>query len=233
MQLTVVMPAYNEAENIRAAVADVAAHVFPAVPQAELLVVDDGSRDATGEVLAGIAAAEPRLRVLSQANAGHGAALRGGIEAASGEYLLLIDSDRQVALDDFAEHWARLGEADAVLGMRITRHDPRHRLILSKAMRLMLKVVFGAVPRDTNIPYKLVSRDAWRAARAAIQPGCLIPSALLGVWLMQSGLRIAEVEIVHREREAGETVLKPWRLAKFCWRALGDVRRFRRALRRG
>lgn len=231
MQLTVVMPAYNEADNIRAAVADVAAHVFQAVPDAELLVVDDGSRDATPEVLAELAAQDPRLRVLRQPNGGHGEALRNGIEAAEGEHLLLLDSDRQIALDRFPAHWARLGEVDAIIGMRVVRHDPAHRLMLTRAMRALFRAGFGTVPQDANIPYKLFPRSAWREARATIPPGCLIPSALMGLWLMRSGLRVEEVEIEHRPRAAGETVLKPWRLAKFCWRALGDVRRFRRAVR--
>lgn len=229
-ELTVVMPAYNEAGNIAAAVAEVAGQVLDAVPGSELLVVNDGSRDATGEILAGLAAAEPRLKVLTQPNGGHGAALMAGMDAAAGRYLLLLDSDRQIALDRFAAHWAMLAGTDAVVGCRATRHDPRHRLVISAAMRLLLRLLFGRAPRDANIPYKLVPAAAWQQAKAAIGPRCLIPSALLGVWLLRSGLRVAEVEIEHRPRIAGVTVLRAGRLARFCWRALGDVIRFRRRL---
>ena len=73
--LSVVMPAYNEEAAIADAVRDVQTHVFPVVPDAELIVVDDGSRDRTGALLDDLAAREPRLRVLHQANAGHGPAL--------------------------------------------------------------------------------------------------------------------------------------------------------------
>ncbi len=233
-ELSVVMPAYNEADNIADAVAEVRRDVFGAVPDAEMVIVNDGSRDETGEIVARLAGEDPRIRLVSQANAGHGAALRNGMEEAEGRMLLLLDSDRQIALDRFPAHWALLENgADAVLGIRATRHDPKHRLVLSRWMHRMLRTVFGEAPRDTNIPYKLVPRAAWREARAVIPPGCLIPSALLGVWLTRSRWRIEQVEIEHRPREAGETVLKPWRLTKFCWRALGDVRRFRRALKRG
>ena len=83
-ELTIVMPAYNEEQGIAEAVAEVLREVVARVPGSELVVVDDGSRDATGRILDELARAEPALRVIHQPNGGHGRALRTGLDAAAG-----------------------------------------------------------------------------------------------------------------------------------------------------
>src|SRR5689334_932163 len=99
------MPVYNEEGAIVAAVDEVKQHVLGLIPQSELVVVDDGSRDATGRLLDEAAAADARIKVIHQPNGGHGAALLTGLKAANGEYVFLIDSDRQILLDDFKTAW--------------------------------------------------------------------------------------------------------------------------------
>ena len=123
--LSVVMPAYNEEGAIEDAVRDVWEHVFPLVPDAELIVVDDGSRDRTGEILDRLAATEPRLRVIHKANGGHGPAIRTGLDAASGEFVFLIDSDRQIPLIAFPPLWEAARTRDGAFGVSKKRNDPR------------------------------------------------------------------------------------------------------------
>src|SRR2546426_2192 len=103
--LTVVMPAYNEEGAIEEAVAEIRQHVLDAVKGSDLVVVNDGSRDKTGDILDRLAKQDDRVRVVHQANGGHGRALRTGLDAARGEYIFLIDSDRQIPLDAFALVW--------------------------------------------------------------------------------------------------------------------------------
>jgi glycosyltransferase involved in cell wall biosynthesis len=81
--LSVVMPAYNEEDAIEQAVQDVQAHVLAVVPAAEFVVIDDGSRDRTPVLLDRSAARDGRVRVIHQANGGHGRALITGLEAAT------------------------------------------------------------------------------------------------------------------------------------------------------
>lgn len=230
------MPAYNEAGAILGALDDVAAAVLAAVPDAEVVVVDDGSTDGTRALLEGRAAREPRLRVVSQANGGHGPALRRGLDEARGEALLLLDSDRQVGLEGFAAHWAMLREGDlvAVLGVRRPRHDPRHRLVISAAMRGLLVAAFGRAPRDAGVPYKLLRRAAWEEAAPLVPPGSFIPSVLTAVILLRRHPgRVREVVVRHVARDTGATVLRARRLARFCARALAEVMGLRRALAAG
>ena len=98
--LSVVMPAYNEEGAIEAATAEVREFVLDRIAGSELVVVNDGSRDNTGPILDRICANDPRIRVVHQANGGHGPALRAAIEAANGELLLFLDSDRQIPLTE-------------------------------------------------------------------------------------------------------------------------------------
>src|SRR5688572_4403851 len=94
IRLSVIMPVYNEEGAIVAAVEEVRHHVLALLPQSELVVVDDGSRDGTGRLLDQASATDARIRVIHQPNGGHGAALLTGLNAAQGEYIFLIDSDR-------------------------------------------------------------------------------------------------------------------------------------------
>ena len=104
--LTVIMPVYNEEGAIALAVEEVRRHVLNAVPGADFVVVDDGSRDGTPALLDELARGDARLRVIHQANCGHGGALLTGLAQAAGQHVLLIDSDRQIPLDGFAAAWA-------------------------------------------------------------------------------------------------------------------------------
>src|SRR5688572_24463025 len=106
--LSVVMPVYNEEDAIGAAVDDVKQHVLGVVPGSELVVVNDGSRDRTGALLDAMVAQDPRIRVMHQSNAGHGGAVIAGIQAARGDSIFLIDSDRQIPLDEFGAAWAAM-----------------------------------------------------------------------------------------------------------------------------
>ena len=180
--LSVVMPVYNEEDAIAAAVDDVRQHVLAAIPDGELVVVNDGSRDRTGAMLDVIAAQDPRIRVIHQSNTGHGGAVIAGIEAARGDCIFLIDSDRQIPLDAFSSAWAALQAGpDAVFGVRRRRHDPALRLYLSRFIQRAVQALFGVKLQDANAPYKLLRRVIWQQARPLIPDDTLAPSLFLAI----------------------------------------------------
>lgn len=223
MQLTVVMPAYNEEACIADAVGEVRQHVLDRVPDSELLVVNDGSKDGTGRILDALAAADSRVRVIHQVNGGHGRALLTGLDGATGEYLFLIDSDRQIPLEAFAVLWeeARLG--DGAFGVRAKRHDPLHRLLLTRLVRGAIALLFGVRVRDANIPFKIVRRSIWEDARPYIPDDTLTPSLFLAIFAATAGASIAYRRVPHRERETGVVSIRHWKLLKFCTRALRQL----------
>lgn len=229
--LSVVMPAYNEEDGIEVAVQAVQVNVLDRVPNSELVVVNDGSRDGTGALLDRLASADPRVRVIHKANGGHGPAIMTGLGEAAGEYVFLIDSDNQIPLEEFAPFWTAVQEGnDAAFGVRRVRHDAELRKVLTVVIRLCLSALFGVRLYDSNVPYKLLRRSLWTSARPLIPDGTLAPSLFLAVFAARRGYRIRYIDVTHKDRETGTVSIRRWKLIKFCARAFRQLLDFRSAL---
>lgn len=231
-RLSVIMPAYNEADGIREAVAAVQAHILAIVPGSDLVVVNDGSRDRTGEILDAIAEGDARIRVVHKRNGGHGPAIMTGLDAATAGYVFLIDSDNQIPLEGFAALWRAVENGrDGAFGVRRVRQDARLRRVLTVVIRFSLTLLFGVRIHDANVPFKLLRRDIWQAARRHIPEGTLAPSLFLAVFAARRRYDIAYVEVPHRDRETGTVSIRRWKLLKFCGNAFRQLLRFRASLR--
>jgi dolichol-phosphate mannosyltransferase len=231
--LSVVMPVYNEEGAIALAIDEVQRLVLARVEGAELVVVNDGSKDGTAALIDRAAASDPHVRPIHQANRGHGGALMAGLAAARGEYVLLIDSDRQILLDDFPVAWQHiLNGRDGVFGVRSVRHDPALRLRLSAFIRRVTGLLFGAPLVDPNVPYKLFRRSIWVEASPLIPPDTLAPSLFLAIFAAKRGYDIVRVDIVHKERDTGVVSIRRYKLFKFCAKAFGQLLAFRRRMSR-
>jgi dolichol-phosphate mannosyltransferase len=229
--LTVVMPVYNEQDAIVDAVAEVQRYVLDLVDGAQLIVVNDGSRDETPALLDEISRRDPRVRVIHQANSGHGGAVMTGLAAATGDYVFLIDSDRQIPLDKFRDAWRHATDGRvAVFGHRRRRHDPTIRLYLTKLIGVSVRALFGVEIDDANVPYKLVRRTLWEEAQQYIPPGTLAPSLFLAIVTKLRGYDIVQLEVVHKERNTGEVSIRRMKLLKFCARGLSQMIELRRRL---
>jgi glycosyltransferase involved in cell wall biosynthesis len=226
-QLSVVMPAYNEAANIEDAVGEIREHILDRVARAALVVVNDGSSDRTGEILHTIASSDSRIRVIDTRNEGHGAAILTGARAAEGEYLFLVDSDRQIPVCAFERLWESGHGIDGAFGRRITRDDPPIRIVVTTIARGLIFVLFGIRCYDANVPFKLIKKERFDTFCRYIPPAPLTPSLLLSIFAAHRGWRIATIDVEHRERSAGETVLKKWRLLRFCINAFAQLVTFR------
>lgn len=227
-RLSVIIPAYNEAENIIGALEDVFRDVAPVVPDLEVIVVNDGSRDKTEALASGFAASEPRVKVVTQVNQGHGPALSNGLGLARGEWVLLLDSDRQASLEDFAQHWKLTAQYDIVLGLRRPRSDPFYRQIISFFMRILLLGALGQNVKDGGAPYKLLRRKVWIEARRAMRPNCWIPSVLLAAAALgRKDTKVIQLPIKHRARDHGPSTLNLKRLGTFCREGVSDILYYR------
>jgi dolichol-phosphate mannosyltransferase len=230
--LTVAMPVYNEEGAIAAAVSEVQTYVLDVVPGSELVVVNDGSKDNTGRLLDEAARQDPRVRVVHQTNKGHGGALMAALGSARGDYVFLIDSDRQIPLNDFPAAWAETQRGrDAVFGLRRQRHDSALRLQLTRVVRSAVGLLFGVRIFDANVPYKLLRRSIWDEARAHIPSDTLAPSLFLAIYARSRGFDVVDIDVSHRERNTGVVSIRRLKLFKFCARGLRQMLAFRRSLR--
>jgi len=227
--VAVVMPAYNEEGCVEAVVSAWLA-ATAGLPGSRVIVVDDGSRDRTGAVLDALAAREPRLSVLHQANAGHGAALRRAYEAALGTrlpWVFHVDSDDQFSPQDFAALWAVRRSSRFLLGCRKVRHDAPHRLVISKTLKLLNFALFGVWVPDCNIPFRLIRSDFLAKLLAEIPAGVFAPNVFLAVLAAKAGEDLGSRPVSHRDRATGQVSIIRWGLVKACLRSARELAAFR------
>lgn len=218
--LTVIMPAYNEADGISDAVNEVRTEVLDIVDNSRLLVVNDGSKDNTGAILDELAKSDPRVHVLHKTNGGHGPALVKALNQADSEYVFLVDSDMQIPLSCFQTMWNLTSQYDAVLGVRQKRDDPKFRIILSRFIGHVLRTMFGVSLVDANAPCKVLRLQIWKELYARISDETMMaPSLVISIYAKKHNYRVKDLAVPHRARTRGESVLKIKPLLRFCHRA--------------
>jgi glycosyltransferase involved in cell wall biosynthesis len=224
--LSVAAPCYNEAEGIAGVVAEWDA-VLAAVPQpSEIVLCNDGSTDGTADVLAGLTARYPRLRVVNNpTNGGYGRALGSAFAATRGPYVATIDSDGQFDHADAADlvRERERGGYDGVTGWRMGKKDSALRVLADRCMNLMVRAMFRIDLRDTNCALKVVRGDVLRGMPIEAR-GYPTPTEIC-VRLVARGYRLGEHGVQHRERTAGASKLHPARTAWSFFRFLVYLRR--------
>jgi glycosyltransferase involved in cell wall biosynthesis len=203
-ELSVVLPAYNEEANIERVVRSCVAYLEARMPDYELLVVNDGSHDRTGEILNRLQNEFPRLRPLHHPqNRGYGAALRTGFDAASKRFVFYMDGDGQFDISDL-DHLLPLAtdEDHIVTGFRIERRDPFIRRLNAKLFGgWLVRIMLGVRVRDLNCAFKLIPKKVFE--RIVLEsPGALINAELYGR-AVRKGFGIKEVGVHHYPRPAG------------------------------
>lgn len=226
--LSIVMPVYNEEECIERVVRSWLA--VAAMHGGTLIAVDDGSKDHTGETLDRLAAENPRLRVVHQKNAGHGAAVLRGYHAAlqtKSEFVFQVDSDDEFSPADFELIWKRRHESPFILGWRKHRQAPKHRRIISKGAADLAIAMFGKVPRDPNIPFRLMRADLLATLLPVLPRNIFAPNLFLSVLARWAGIDTLDIPIQHRNRATGTVSILGWKLVKVCLRSARELIAFR------
>jgi dolichol-phosphate mannosyltransferase len=231
--LSIVMPVYNEAGVIADVLGELGRDAVGRLDGAEVVVVDDGSTDATPSILDGLAPAHEWLTVIhAERNQGHGPSLRQAFEASAGEWLFQMDSDGQQVAAELWDLWALREQADLVVGVRRGRSEGRHRDAVSALARVASRLAGGRRLRDVNVPFKLIRREVWEDLRDDIPARPVAPSLLIAVGASVRGWRVAEVEISHLPRRHGSSTVDVRALVRLTVGALRELIRFRRRIAR-
>jgi len=201
--VSVVLPAYNEAANIAQSIAEATAAVGELFAEHEVIVVDDGSRDATADIVCEIGAADPRVRVISHGrNRGYGEALRTGFLASRLDLVFFTDADLQFDITELARFMPFLGTVDVVAGYRVNRRDRPARRLNGYAWNILVRALFYVPVRDIDCAFKIFDRRVLKEIDLE-SVGAMVNTELM-VKLGRRGSSVVEVGVTHRPRRAGE-----------------------------
>jgi glycosyltransferase involved in cell wall biosynthesis len=222
--LTIVLPCLNEAENLPDAVRCATQAAERCAMTHEIVVVDDGSTDATVAVAGDLASRDSRVRLVVHAeNRGYGGALRSGIAAARLPWVLLIDADLQFDVGELDRFLPLAGSADLVVGWRILPQGPVGRRLAGALWNRFVDAAFDVGVRDVDCGFRLVRRDL--LARLDLRASGALVGAELLVKSRAVGARIAEAPVHHRMRVAGQQNGAGPRLAPRTLHELAELRR--------
>ena len=204
--LSIVVPLFNEEENLP--------HLVNAIWQVlandpaflELVLVDDGSADRTAEIARSLAAYEPRIKLVQHdRNRGLGAAIRTGLKAAQGDLILYSDADLPFDFDIVPELLALAEQHDVVIGCRHNRGEGGRRWLLSKGYNWLSWIVLGQKIRDVNFACKLLPRRAVASMNLQAE-GSFIDLEIL-LECRRLGYTITEFPITYYPRVRGQSTL--------------------------
>jgi len=200
--LSVILPAYNEAQVIANTVSTVHFVLDGWKVDFEIIVVNDGSTDQTGAILAALAARDPRIRFVTHpVNQGYGAALVSGFAAATKELIFFMDADGQFDISDLRTFFLFIDRYDAVIGYRIDRQDSWMRKLNAWGWKLLIGWVLGVHVRDVDCAFKLLHTDFLHQHPLQTR-GAMINAELLYT-LKQAGGTAKELGVHHLPRQAG------------------------------
>jgi glycosyltransferase involved in cell wall biosynthesis len=210
LKLSIIVPVYNE----RATVAEIIDRVLRVPVEKEIIIVDDGSTDGTAEALAPLAGREGITLLSHGGNRGKGAAIRTGLAAATGDYVLVQDADLEYDPDDYQRLLdpVRKGKATIVYGSRFTgerRNMFFHHWVGNRFLTLVTNLLYNSTLSDMETCYKLFRRDIicslpLRANRFEFEPEVTAK-------VLKRGHRIYEVPVSYAGREFAEGKKITWR----------------------
>ncbi|PAP77765.1 glycosyltransferase family 2 protein [Rubrivirga marina] len=207
--VSLVLPAFNEVENLEDAVAQARGPLQDIDPAWELVIVDDGSDDGTGALADRIALADPHVRVVHHAeNRGKGVALRSGVAAARAPVVAYTDADLPFDMEALGRAHARLVEtgADLVAGLRTNREQySLRRRVLSGTYNALFRALLGVPLDDVGFALKVMRRETFE--RADLQSDGGFIDAELMAWAHRSGLYIERVGVEFTPRVRGTSTM--------------------------
>src|SRR5713101_59825 len=203
--ISAVLPAYNEEAIIERTVRHVAEVLSGLASDFEVIVTNDGSRDATSAVLADLQRREPDLHLLvvtHEHNRGYGAALASGFDASNKDLVFLTDGDKQFDVSELRDFLPAMdGQTDLVIGWRRNRADPPMRKLNALGWKALVNLLFGYTARDVDCAFKLFRRRVWESVTVHSRGATF--SAEFLVKARRLGFHVKELPVSHLPRTAG------------------------------
>ena len=203
--ISVFFPAFNDAGTIASLVVLADKTLRQLADDYEVIVVNDGSADHTGDVLEELRRVYTHLRVVThEKNRGYGGALRSGFESATKDLIFYTDGDAQYDVRELAKLLPLMTPGvDVVNGFKLTRSDPVHRIVLGSIYRRLIRLAFGLKIRDVDCDFRLIRRRGFNKVRLFSTSGTICVEMVKS--LQDAGLRFAECPVHHYHRAYGKS----------------------------
>lgn len=232
--LYIVMPAYNEEENIK----DVVLSWYPklelASDDSKLVVADSGSSDKTHEILLEMKEQYPKIEILEDTDRQHGPKVIALYDYAiknNADYIFQTDSDGQTKPEQFDRFWDMREQYAAIIGNRNRREDGKSRAFVEKVVCMMLKMYFGVKVPDANAPFRLMKSNAVKKYLYNMEPDFNLPNIMMTTFLVYYGENVKFKPISFRPRQKGVNSINIKKIIKIGWKAQKDFREFRKKMR--
>ena len=234
-KIIVVMPAYNEQDNIEKVVRSWYSIIekYDKGGQSRLIVVNDGSTDKTSEKGKILMKELPLFTMIDKPNSGHGPtvifAYKYAIQAGA-DYIFQTDSDGQTNPDEFEMFWRLRNQYDGVFGKRVAREDGRDRAFVEKVVCVLLKIYFGVNISDANAPFRLMKAEVLKKYLDRLPLNYNLPNIMLTTYFSYYKEKMTYRIISFKARQGGINTINIRKIITIGVKALGDFRKFKREL---
>ncbi|HAG70043.1 MAG TPA: glycosyltransferase [Lachnospiraceae bacterium] len=234
-KLYIVIPAYNEEENIEEVVKD----WYPVIErhdgggESRLVVINDGSRDSTFERLSELKKERPLMEALTKPNSGHGPTLLYGYDYAirnKADYIFQTDSDGQTLPEEFEGFWALREQYDMVIGSRAGRQDGLARIFVTKTLKAVIRLCFKVDVTDANTPYRLMKARTLEKYTGLIPKDYFLSNVLISVIYKKKNLKVKYIPITFRPRQGGVNSINMKRIFGIGKKALKEFREINKTI---
>lgn len=231
--LYVVMPAYNEEENIE----EVVSSWYPVLegksPESRLVVADAGSKDKTHEILLRMKETMPQIDIISDTGIFHGPkviALYNYAIANGADYIFQTDSDGQTLPEEFGAFWDMRTAYKGIFGHRKVRGDGKSRAFVEKVVCFLLKLYFHVKVPDANAPFRLMNAQTVAKYIGRLDKDYNLPNIMMTTYFSYYGEEMTFKEVTFRPRQGGTNSINIKKIIKIGWKALKDFHDLKKAM---
>lgn len=237
--LYIIIPAYNEAENIK----NVIEHWYPVVEKyngdgrSRLVIIDDGSKDNTLEIVKDEVRNKEYLEVINKENGGHGSSIFFGYHYAlqeNADWVFQTDSDGQTLAEEFDMFWENRTDYEVLIGKRCNRGDGFARKIIGFCVKCVVFAIFGEKVEDTNTPYRLMYHDALSKALEFVPKEYNLTNialtAIFARMARREEIKMTFLPITFKPRQGGKNSINVPKIIKIGIKAIKDLKDISRSL---
>ena len=233
--LYIVMPAYNEEDNIELVVKQWYPLLERKAEKSRMVIADYGSSDRTHEILLKLRETEyPKLEILDTHNQFHGpkvlALYRYAISQGA-DYIFQTDSDGQTDPGEFRKFWELRNEYDGIFGNRTIRGDGQSRAFVEKVVCLLLYIYFGVKIPDANAPFRLMKAETVNKYLSKFMEDYALPNIMITTYFSYYRERMLFQEITFKPRLRGNNSINFKKIIKIGWKSLKDFAWFRKDMK--